>query len=82
MQKGNKQYPQDESLLYFKFQSFAQLPHLKKHMLCVHNTDKPYYCEVCEGYFKIKTEYEEHAAKDHPDELPVRDYNYVLQQQF
>ena len=27
--------------------SFSQLPHLKKHMLCVHNTDKPYYCEKC-----------------------------------
>ncbi len=39
-------------------------------MLCVHNTDKPYYCEKCEGFFKVKTEYEEHAAKDHPDDLP------------
>lgn len=52
-------------------QSFAQLPHLKKHMLCVHNTDKPYYCEKCEGFFKVKTEYEEHAARDHPEDLPV-----------
>ena len=33
--------------------SFAQLPHLKKHMLCVHNTDKPYYCEKCEGFYKV-----------------------------
>ena len=39
-------------------------------MLCVHNTDKPYYCEKCEGFFKVKTEYEEHAAKEHPDDLP------------
>ena len=51
-------------------QAFAQLPHLKKHMLCVHNTDKPYYCEKCEGFFKVKTEYEEHAARDHPEDLP------------
>ena len=33
--------------------SFSQLPHLKKHMLCVHNTDKPYYCEKCEGFYKV-----------------------------
>ena len=39
-------------------------------MLCVHNTDKPYYCEKCEGFFKVKTDYEEHAIKDHPDDLP------------
>ena len=51
--------------------AFAQLPHLKKHMLCVHNTDKPYYCEKCEGFYKVKTDYEEHAMKEHPDDLPV-----------
>ena len=50
--------------------SFAQLPHLKKHMLCVHNTDKPYYCERCKEYFKIKTEYQEHVEKSHPDDIP------------
>ena len=40
-------------LTYCLFQAFAQLPHLKKHMLCVHNTDKPYYCEICQGFFKV-----------------------------
>merc|ERR1711976_595625 len=50
--------------------SFAQLPHLKKHMLCVHNTDKPYYCERCKEFFKIKTEYQEHVEKTHPDDIP------------
>ena len=50
--------------------SFAQLPHLKKHMLCVHNTDKPYYCERCETFFKIKVEYQEHVEKTHPDDIP------------
>ena len=46
------------------------MPHLKKHMLCVHNTDKPYYCERCKEYFKIKTEYQEHVEKSHPDDIP------------
>ena len=39
-------------------------------MLCVHNTDKPYYCERCKEYFKIKTEYQEHVEKSHPDDIP------------
>ena len=50
--------------------AFAQLPHLKKHMLCVHNTDRPYYCDKCGEYFKIKSEYAEHAEKQHPDDIP------------
>ena len=50
--------------------SFAQLPHLKKHMLCVHNTDRPYYCEVCEAFFKTKTDYQDHVEKSHPDKMP------------
>jgi KRAB domain-containing zinc finger protein len=49
---------------------FAQLPHLKKHMLCVHNTDRPYYCEVCETFFKVKVTYQEHAAQSHPGRVP------------
>lgn len=43
---------------------------MKKHMLCVHNTDKPYYCETCKEFFKIKTEYQEHVEKTHPDDIP------------
>jgi hypothetical protein len=39
-------------------------------MLCVHNTDKPYYCEKCEEFFKIKTEYQEHVESKHPDDIP------------
>ncbi|CAB4069824.1 KRAB [Lepeophtheirus salmonis] len=50
--------------------SFSQLPHLKKHMLCVHNTDKPYFCEKCDSFFKTKNEYQEHAEKDHPGDIP------------
>ena len=50
--------------------SFAQLPHLKKHMLCVHNTDRPYYCEICEAFYKIKTDYQEHVDKSHPGQIP------------
>ena len=52
-------------------------------MLCVHNTDKPYYCERCKEFFKIKTEYQEHVEKTHPDDIPedlqgappITDYN-------
>lgn len=50
--------------------AFAQLPHLKKHMLCVHNTDKPYYCERCKAFFKVKNEYQEHVEATHPDDIP------------
>lgn len=50
--------------------SFAQLPHLKKHMLCVHNTDRPYYCEICEAFYKVKTDYQEHVDKIHPGKIP------------
>jgi len=50
--------------------AFAQLPHLKKHMLCVHNTDKPYYCEKCKTFYKIKSEYQEHVEMTHPDDIP------------
>jgi len=39
-------------------------------MLCVHNTDKPYYCEKCKEFFKIKTEYQEHVENKHPGEIP------------
>ena len=38
-------------------------------MRCIHNTDKPYYCEICEEYFKIKTEYEDHVEKNHLNEI-------------
>lgn len=40
--------------------AFSQLPHLKKHMLCIHKTDKPYLCRVCKKFFKKKTQLEEH----------------------
>jgi len=39
-------------------------------MLCVHNTDKPYYCEICQGFFKVKSDYESHVLSDHPERLP------------
>ena len=39
-------------------------------MLCVHNTDKPYYCERCKTFFKVKNEYQEHVEKTHPDDIP------------
>lgn len=36
--------------------AFTQLPHLKKHMLTIHKTDKPYLCVKCNSYFKTKTQ--------------------------
>ena len=50
--------------------AFTQLTQLKKHILCVHNTEKPYYGEISEGYYKVKTDYEEHVAKKHHDKIP------------
>lgn len=41
--------------------SFNQLPHLKKHMLCIHKTSKPYMCIHCQEFFKKKDELECHA---------------------
>ena len=38
-------------------------------MLCT-NTDKPYYYEKREGFWKVKADYEEHPMKKHPDNLP------------
>ena len=29
-----------------------------------------YYCDKCGEYFKIKSEYAEHAEKQHPDDIP------------
>ena len=39
-------------------------------MLCVHNTDRPYYCEVCEAFYKVKSDYQEHVEKSHPGQVP------------
>lgn len=40
--------------------AFSQLPHLKKHMLCIHKTDKPYFCTFCRTFHKTKNSLEEH----------------------
>lgn len=42
--------------------AFSQLPHLKKHMLCIHKTDKPYMCAHCKAFFKTKHELDVHQA--------------------
>jgi len=39
---------------------FVQLPHLKKHMRCIHKTDKPYLCLGCRSFFKTKNELDSH----------------------
>lgn len=43
--------------------AFNQLPHLKKHMLAIHKTDKPYLCLGCKDFFKTKSVLEEHQEK-------------------
>lgn len=43
--------------------SFVQLPHLKKHMLCIHKTSKPYFCTGCRKFFKTKSELNTHQQE-------------------
>lgn len=40
--------------------AFSQLPHLKKHMLCIHKTNKPYVCPYCKSFHKTKNDLEKH----------------------
>ncbi|KAF6202744.1 hypothetical protein GE061_003146 [Apolygus lucorum] len=40
--------------------AFSQLPHLKKHMLSIHKTNKPYYCIGCKLFFQTKIQLQEH----------------------
>lgn len=42
--------------------TFSQLPHLKKHMLCIHKSNKPYVCEFCKSFHRTKSELETHYA--------------------
>lgn len=42
--------------------AFNQLPHLKKHMLTIHKTDKPYMCKGCMSFFKKKNLLVEHES--------------------
>ncbi|KAK7868852.1 hypothetical protein R5R35_014179 [Gryllus longicercus] len=46
--------------------AFVQLPHLKKHMLCIHKTAKPYLCVRCRDFFKTKAELEAHPCSAPP----------------
>ena len=43
--------------------AFSQLPHLKKHMLCIHKTNKPYVCRFCTSFHKTKSDLESHLVK-------------------
>lgn len=40
--------------------AFSQLAHLKTHMRKIHNQSKPYLCEGCHEFFKVKVELEAH----------------------
>jgi KRAB domain-containing zinc finger protein len=41
--------------------AFVQLPHLKKHMRCVHKSSKPYMCTSCRCFFSTKKELVAHG---------------------
>lgn len=43
--------------------AFSQLPHLKKHMLCIHKSTKPYVCSYCKSFHRTKLELESHYTK-------------------
>lgn len=43
--------------------SFSQLPHLKKHMLCIHKSSKPYVCSHCRSFHQTKNDLDGHYAK-------------------
>lgn len=43
--------------------AFSQLPHLKKHMLCIHKTNKPYLCLHCKSFHKTKNDLDSHYTK-------------------
>ncbi|RZF39647.1 hypothetical protein LSTR_LSTR001168 [Laodelphax striatellus] len=47
--------------------AFSQLPHLKKHMLAIHKTDKPYLCKPCGEFFKTKSQLLDHERECRPD---------------
>lgn len=39
---------------------FTQLPHLKKHVQCVHKSNKAHICKYCLAKYKLKTQLEMH----------------------
>ncbi|CAG0881774.1 unnamed protein product [Cyprideis torosa] len=43
---------------------FSQLPHLKKHMKCIHGEDRLYQCEVCNQSFRKRVDLENHVASN------------------
>lgn len=43
--------------------AFSQLPHLKKHMYCIHKTTKPYVCMHCKSFHKTKMDLDNHYGK-------------------
>nr|XP_023025855.1 gastrula zinc finger protein XlCGF57.1-like [Leptinotarsa decemlineata]XP_023025856.1 gastrula zinc finger protein XlCGF57.1-like [Leptinotarsa decemlineata] len=71
--------------------SFTQLPHLKKHMLTIHKSSKPYVCKHCKSFHRTKTDMETHyafceALQDKPKKataasdlgMPVEKMRYLL----
>lgn len=46
--------------------AFSQLAHLKTHMKKIHKQSKPYLCEGCHEFFKVKVELETHQYTCEP----------------
>ena len=59
-------------------EALAQLTHLMKHMLCIHNTEKPYYCEICKGYYKVETDFEEQISEIHLGDTPIVEHALMV----
>ncbi|KAH8239764.1 hypothetical protein KR032_007589 [Drosophila birchii] len=51
--------------------AFSQLAHLKNHMKKIHKKQKPYMCEGCNEFFKIKVELQAHSEQC--DRCPAED---------
>ncbi|KAH8384363.1 zinc finger protein OZF [Drosophila serrata] len=43
--------------------AFSQLAHLKNHMKKIHKQQKPYMCEGCHEFFKVKVELQAHSEQ-------------------
>lgn len=57
---------------------FSQLPHLKKHMLSIHNQDKSYLCKRCNIFFKTKLDHQNHMASCSPEALSATSVEEII----
>ncbi|EAT48289.1 AAEL000643-PA [Aedes aegypti] len=57
---------------------FSQLPHLKKHMLSIHNQDKSYLCKTCNIFFKTKLDHQNHMASCSPESRSITSVEEII----